>query len=482
MGRNAWRRVLGAAALALVGLLPSVPAAAAAPVPTAKYALAAFGYDQGWRTDKHLRTLADVTRDGKADVVAFGDDGVWTSISLGGGNFAPPKYALSGYGYNSGWRNGEHQRWVTDITNDGYADLVGIRSEGVWTSVGLGDGSFAPMRFVSGIFGSNGRPGPLVVLPGDANADGRTDIYAFANGRVDIALASGGGGFATPYLASTEFTTDRFDFNQFKLAQVGGDKRSDILSVRFNPSVAPMSSLARADGTYGASQVSATSPESPVFRFADITGDGYADAIRFGYDANTYTGRAVGGGTFGTFGVGVGHFGYDNGTGYGTSSSPSPALADVTNDGRADLVGFSSTGVVSAVARGDGTFAPARHVNADFGSGTGWTVAQHPRLLADVTGEGAADVVGFGNKGVFVGLSDGAGGFGGAVVPSLRGLTYDEARTRLVSAGLKVGAVSGVETCTSVDRVLTSHPAAGTSVSVGAVVDLSIGKKPAVCP
>ncbi|MEU0883187.1 VCBS repeat-containing protein [Lentzea sp. NPDC005914] len=403
--------MLGAAALVLVGLVPSVPAVAA-PVPVAKYVLGAFGYDQGWRTEKHLRVLADVTRDGKADIVGFGEDGVYTSVALGGGGFTPPKHVLPGYGYNSGWRIGKHPRWVADITGDGFGDLVGAGPDGVWTAVGNGDGSFGPMRFASGVAGANGRPGPLSLQLGDANLDGRTDLYAFSDGRLDISLASGGGGFATPYLATSEFTADRFDFNQFKVANVGGDARPDILSVRYNPGFTPMSSLGRPDGTYGVSQPS-TTDSSGVFQVSDITGDGYADAVRFGNDANTYTGRALGGGTFGTFGVGVGEFGYNSGYGYGTSSQPSPSLADVTHDKRADIVGFSFAGVVSAVSRGDGTFGPARLVNADFGSDRGWTVTQNPRLLADITGEGAADVVGFANKGVFVALADGFGGFGG---------------------------------------------------------------------
>lgn len=470
--------MLGAAALALAGLTPVVPAAAA-PVPTAKHVLGEFGYDQGWRTDKHIRTLADITRDGKADIVGFGDDGVYTSVALGGGAFAPAKFALAGYGYDSGWRIGKHPRWVADVTGDGFGDLVGSGPDGVWTAVGKGDGSFGPMRFVSGVFGSNGRPGPLGLQPGDANLDGRTDLYAFLDGRVEIALASGSGGFATPYVATTEFTADRFDFNQFKLANIGGDARPDILSVRYNPGAVAMSTIARADGTYGLSRPS--TEQQAVFQVSDITGDGYADAIRFGYDANTYTGRALGGGAFAPFGVGVSDFGYNNGSGYGTSSQPSPSIADVTRDKRADVVGFSSSGVVSAVSRGDGTFGPARRVNAEFGSDRGWTVAQHPRLLADITGEGAADVVGFGNKGVFVALADGAGGFFGGpsvvAVPTLRGSTSDEAKTRLVAEGLKVGTVRGVVDCANVGRVLSSTPSVGAEVPLGTPVELTIGEK-----
>ncbi|MDT7783161.1 MAG: hypothetical protein QOF58_1580 [Pseudonocardiales bacterium] len=409
MRRNAWRRALGAAALVLAGLVPAVPAAAG-PAPSATYVLGAFGYDQGWRTEKHVRVLADVTRDGRADVVGFGEDGVYTSIALGGGKFAPAKYVLPGYGYNSGWRIGKHPRWVADVTGDGFGDLVGAGPDGVWTAVGRGDGSFEPMRFASGVMGSNGRPGPLGLQLGDANLDGRMDLYAFSDGRVDIALASGGGGFALPYLATSEFTADRYDFNQFKVANIGGDARPDILSVRYNPGFTPMSALGRADGTYGASQPSVPSADG-VFQVGDITGDGYADAVRFGSDANTYTGRAVGTGTFTAFGVGVGDFGYNYGYGYGTSSQPSPSLADITHDKRVDVVGFGSAGVVSAVSRGDGTFGPSRRVFADFGSDRGWTVTQNPRLLADITGDGAADVVGFGNKGVFVAVADGTGGF-----------------------------------------------------------------------
>lgn len=486
--------MLGAAALAVAALTPVVVAvpAVAAPLPTARYALAAFGHDGGWRTDKHIRTLVDVTNDGRADIVGFGDDGVWTSVALGDGNFGPARFVLSAYGYNSGWRLGAHPRWVKDITNDGRADIIGIGTDGVYTAVGRGDGTFGDFRFVLARFGSAGRPVPSAFHVGDVNLDGRTDVYSFTNGRVDIALASGGGLYSAPYLASSEFTVDRFDFGHFKLANIGGDARPDILSIRHVPGIAPMSTIARPDGTYGTSQTSTSNQDqsgNAIFQVADVTGDGYGDAVRFGQDANTYTGRAIGAGTFTTFGVGVGHFGYNNGTGYGTSTQPSPSLGDVTDDGRADIVGFSAAGVMSAVARTDGTFAPARRVNADFGSGRGWTVANHPRLLADITGEGASDVVGFGNPGVFVALANGTGGFTGgpevATVPSLRGLTYDAALSRLGAEGLRVGSIRGVvdRSCNFIDRVMSSSPAAGTELAVGSAVTLSIGERPPTpCP
>jgi hypothetical protein len=41
-----------------------------------------------WFVDRHPRLLADITGDGRADIVAFGDTGVWTAISNGDGTFA----------------------------------------------------------------------------------------------------------------------------------------------------------------------------------------------------------------------------------------------------------------------------------------------------------------------------------------------------------------------------------------------------------
>ena len=54
-------------------------------------------------------------------------------------------------------------------------------------------------------------------------------------------------------------------------------------------------------------------------------------------------------------------------------------------------------------AHGDGTFAAPQLVVDNFGyDAGGWRVDQHPRFLADITGDGRADIVGFGNAGVDV--------------------------------------------------------------------------------
>jgi hypothetical protein len=75
-------------------------------------------------------------------------------------------------------------------------------------------------------------------------------------------------------------------------------------------------------------------------------------------------------------------------------------VADLTGDGRGDLVGFGTDGIWTALGHGDGTFPPARLVSPDLASSTGWTPARHPRYVTDLTGDGSADIVGFGDDGV----------------------------------------------------------------------------------
>ncbi|MEU5420034.1 hypothetical protein ACFY1P_07335 [Streptomyces sp. NPDC001407] len=52
--------------------------------------------------------------------------------------------------------------------------------------------------------------------------------------------------------------------------------------------------------------------------------------------------------------------------------------------------------------KSDGTFPDPLYILDDFGVDQGWTGKKHPRFLADITGDGRADIVGFGGPGVYV--------------------------------------------------------------------------------
>src|SRR5262245_15559757 len=102
------------------------------------FELAAFGTNAGGWTSQDLypRTLADVNADGPADIVGFGADGVSVSLATPGGHFASPMFQLPAFGANAGGWNSDNTfpRQLADVTGDGKADIVGFAANGVWTS------------------------------------------------------------------------------------------------------------------------------------------------------------------------------------------------------------------------------------------------------------------------------------------------------------------------------------------------------------
>ena len=81
----------------------------------------------------------------------------------------------------------------------------------------------------------------------------------------------------------------------------------------------------------------------------------------------------------------------------------------MNGDHKVDIVGFGQGGVYLALGNGDGSF---QSVTADVKTfapaAGGWsTEDQYPRLLADIDHDGAADIVGFGQSGVYEALSHG---------------------------------------------------------------------------
>lgn len=147
---------------------------------------------------------------------------------------------------------------------------------------------------------------------------------------------------------------------------------------------------------------------------ADVNGDGFADIIGFGR-AGTLVALGSAVGTFAAPVLALANFGVDQG--WSSANSVHRELADVNSDGRADIVGFGTAGVLVSLAQANGTFAAPALGSGNFNPANGWSSHDgFARTMADVNGDGFADIVGFGIPGTFVALGDGRGGFGNPVL------------------------------------------------------------------
>jgi hypothetical protein len=333
-----------------------------------QFVLANFGYDAGgWRVEKHPRFVADLTGDGRGDVLGFGDAGVWVALNNGDASFQPAVKVIDNFAYDAGgWRVEKHPRMLADLTGDGRADVVGFGDAGVWISLNDGNGAFQEPAFVIANFGYQGGGWRVEKHPrflADLTGDGRADVIGFGDAGVWVALGNGDGSFQEP-----QFVLANFGYN------AGGWR------VERHPRY-----------------------------LADVTGDGTADIVGFG-DGGVWIALNNGDGTFQEPVLAVANFGYGAG-GWRVERHPR-FLSDLTGDGRADIVGFGDAGVWVSYNNGDGSFQPAAFVLDNFGyHAGGWRVEKHPRMLADVSGDGRADIVGFGDAGVWVACNTGTGAF-----------------------------------------------------------------------
>ena len=352
-----------------------------------------------WRPDRAPRMLADLTGTGRADIVGFGESGVWTALSNGDGTFQPPRVVLADFGLQAGgWRVDKHPRFLADVIGDGFADIVGFADAGVYIARGNGDGTFqSPTLVLNDLGYDHGwRVDRHPRMLADVKGLGRMDLIGFGNAGVYIAFSNGDGTFSFQPVPV--------------IADFGYDHGWRV-------------------------------ERHPRF-VADVRGAGRADIIGFG-DAGVYLAKGLGTGAFDFHPVPVlGDFGY--GQGWRVEKHPR-LLADVRGIGRADIVGFGETGVYIALSNGTGGFDfPPVPVIPDLGYDHGWRVEKHPRLLADVRGTGRADIVGFGDAGVYVAFSNGDGTFSFQPVPVVDDFGYEAGGWRVEKHVRVLGDLRGI--------------------------------------
>ncbi|WP_298590167.1 VCBS repeat-containing protein [uncultured Kocuria sp.] len=410
MTRSLVHRVIAGASAAGLALGGLAVGGAAQATPTAAQPM--FSYADGWRVERHVRELADVTGDGRADIVGFGDAGLWVAHARPDGTFTTPVLRVRNFGAAQGWSTTGHVRTVADLDGDGRADLVGFGDAGVSVAYAQADGTFtAPALKVRDFGAAQGWSTTRHVrTAATVGADSAAaDLVGFGDAGVLAASGRTNRTFTAPARLSDSFGYDRgwrVEKHPRLLADVYGVTQHEIVGFgdagtwisRWSPVGWFMGPPRLEIGDFGYDQGWRTDRHTRIL--GDLNGDRMKDVVGFGH-GGTWVSYAGGDGRFSAAALKVPEFGYAQG--WRTNLNPR-TLADLNGDGLQDIVGFGYEGMYAAHGRTDNTFDAPFLLSGDYGVGLGWD-ERLPRLLGDVNGDGRDDVVGFGASRTVVTLS-----------------------------------------------------------------------------
>ncbi|KAF8876438.1 hypothetical protein CPB84DRAFT_1795830 [Gymnopilus junonius] len=276
-----------------------------------------FGYDKGWRNDKHVRLLADTTGRGKADIVGFYDDGVWIAINKGDNTFYEPKIVSSDFSHDK----------------DG-VNIVGFGR--VLVSLNNGDGTFGPMEVaMSPFLEYRGIPESVARFLADTTGNGRFDIIGIPEISAIIALNKGDADYGR---GGTDVNYYSHDEHLRFIADLTGDGLPDIIGIK---KMECMQHSTRAWYIWATVKVIANEfchargwrvNRHPCF-MVDITGNGCADILGF-FNDGVYAAINKGNGTFHKVKQVSKHFGYES----------EDWRMDEHRHGCADIVGIGDNG------------------------------------------------------------------------------------------------------------------------------------------
>ena len=386
----------------------------------ARFVLANFGVDQGWRVDSHPRFVTDLTGDRLGDIIGFGNAGVYTALNDGVGGFGQVRFARPNFGVDQGWRVDSHPRFVADLTGDRRSDIVGFGRAGVSVAKNDGAGGFGAELRVIANFGTDqgwrvdSHPRFVADITGDRHAD----IVGFGDAGVWIGLNTGDDAliaFGPAQFVLTNFGVDqgwRVDRHPRFVTDLTGDRRGDIIGF----GDAGVWVALNQGGGFGPARF--VLPDFGVDqgwrvdrhpRFVtDVTGDGRGDIVGFG-DAGVWVAHNNGNGTFRPARLQIPYFGYSTQFQDWRIDKNPRLLADLTGNGHADIIGFADDGVRVAILDTTGPQSPQYVLeNLAYDEGA-WRVEHHPRVVADLTGDRRGDIVGFGDAGIYASFNQGSG-------------------------------------------------------------------------
>ncbi|WP_232628224.1 FG-GAP-like repeat-containing protein [Methylobacterium sp. Leaf118] len=352
------------------------------------------GYNYGTNT-----TIADMDRDGIADIVVQNYGALSILLGDGDGGFYPPILYQPGF-----VRDGDDGQFfiasgpavVADLNGDGILDVVtpGSNTGKINVSLGDGTGNLRTPTLIEARFGDQdyGRSADALTLA-DMNRDGAVDIVAATNGAVFIMDGDGSGGFA----AARPFAMAGYA-SSLTPVDMDGDGDLDVVGTR-TPRQGGVGEafIMRGDGQggLGAPTTVVTASSDYVVRsvVADLNGDGKLDVAALDYGKTLHVALADGSG------------GFTAAPRLTTGPAPTGlAAADVNGDGTIDLI-VASSGTVDMnhpdfinlgdgslqVFLGDGNGGFAAPVA--FDTGTGNYQVLESVTAGDVNADGRPDLI-----------------------------------------------------------------------------------------
>jgi hypothetical protein len=197
---------------------------------------------QQWRTELHPRMVADVNKDSCADIIGFGYDQVFVSLSNCVNGFGPMTPWTTDFSYNAqGWRVDKHPRMMADVNNDQCADIIGFGYDRVLVALSNCVNGFAPMIQWTSDYNYNAQQWRTELHPrmvADVNNDKCADIVGFGYDQVFVSLSNCSNGFGpmTPWTTDFSYNTQgwRVDKHPRMLADVNNDGRADIIGFGYD--------------------------------------------------------------------------------------------------------------------------------------------------------------------------------------------------------------------------------------------------------